>query len=237
MATASIEGIILRKTDYSETSLVLTVLTQEGIQSFLFQGAKRKGKNGNLVSPLAILELHYYKRNDSSLGKISAIEPAIVFTEIPYDPIKSSIIFFMNEIINACIKEKDADHDLYEFIKSVIQILDLTDNYKNIPLKFLYHFTKYLGFYPQVTENPNYLDLQEGKYVPYTPNHPFYLSKEKSALLLAFSGTKFDGNSDPTISLNDRRELLHDLLNYYKVIFENFPEIQSVDVLESVLHN
>lgn len=237
MATASIEGIILRKTAYSETSLILNVLTAEGIQSFLFQGAKRKGKNGNLVSPLAILQLHYYKRNDSSLGKISSIEPAVLFTEIPYDPVKSGILFFINEIINACINEKDADPDLYEFVKSVIQILDLTPNYKNIPLKFLYQFTKYLGFYPQTTEHPYYLDLQEGRYVKYTPNHPFYLSKEKSALLLAFSGTKFDMDSDPTISLNDRRELLYDLLNYYKVIIENFPEIKSVGVLESVLHD
>lgn len=237
MASQSTEGIILRKTDYSETSLVLTVLTAEGIQSFLFQGAKRKGKSGNLVSPLAILHIQYYKRNDSALGKISSVEPAILFTEIPYDPIKSSILFFINEVINACIQEKDADKDLYEFVKSVIQILDLTSNYKNIPLKFLYHFTKYLGFYPQLTETPNYLDLQEGKYVKYTPNHPFYISKEKSALLLAFSGTKFDEENDPTISLNDRRELLYDLLNYYKVIFENFPDIQSIHVLESVLHS
>ena len=101
----------------------------------------------------------------------------------------------------------------------------------------MYELTKYLGFYPQDEENGCHLDLQEGRYVKYQPNHPFYLSKEKSSLLLQFSGMNFDGKNDPNVTLNDRRELVHDLLNYYKVIFENFEDIQSLSVLEATFHS
>ena len=191
--TGEVEGIVLRKTDYSETSLIIKFLTAEGVQSFIFQGAKRKGKKGNLISPLAVLSIEYYKRDDSSLGKISKIEPAEIFKEIPFDPYKSSIIFFMNEVLNKTLKEKDVDHDLYTFLRSILQILDLSESTANFPIKFLYQLTKYLGFYPQVDEFGSYLDLQEGRYVKYEPNHPFYLSKEKSDLLREFSGTNFDG--------------------------------------------
>ncbi|OIQ28959.1 MAG: DNA repair protein RecO [Crocinitomix sp. MedPE-SWsnd] len=235
--TGVVEGIVLQKTDYSESSLIIKFLTSEGVQSFIFQGAKRKGKKGNLISPLAILSIEYYKRNDSALGKISKIEPAIIFKEIPFDPFKSSIVFFMNEVLNKTLKEKDADHDLYTFLRSILEILDLSTTTANFPIKFLYQLTKYLGFYPQVDENGIYLDLQEGRYVKYQPNHPFYLTKEKSDLLLEFSGMNFDGKNDPNVTLKDRRELVYDLLNYYKVIFDNFEEIQSLSVLEATFHS
>jgi len=238
MSTGQIEGIVLQKIDYSETSLIIKVLTQEeGVQSFIFQGAKRKNKKGNLVSPLAILSIGYFRRGDSELGKISSLEPAIIYKTIPFDPYKSSILFFMTEVINKTVKEKELNHELYTFLKSILQILDLSENLANFPIKFLYQLTKYLGFYPQVDKNGLYFDLQEGRYVPYTPNHPFYLSEEKSALLLALSGTKFDGDNDPIIPLDKRRELVYDLLKYYEVIFDNFQEIKSISILEATFHD
>lgn len=238
MSAHNLEGIVLQKIDYSETSLIVKVLTPtEGIISFIFQGAKRKNKKGNLISPLAVLNFDYYKRNDSSLAKVTSVEPAIVFKSIPFDPYKSSVLFFMNEVLSKCIKEKDADPDLYTFLRSVLEILDLSEKIGNFPIKFLYQLTKYLGFYPQQEEGGLYLDLQEGKYVRYIPNHPFYLSEEKSALLLQLSGMNFDGKSDPIITLEKRRELVYDLLKYYQVIFDNFEEIQSIAVLEATFHD
>jgi len=88
-----------------------------------------------------------------------------------------------------------------------------------------------------VSKTPKYFDLQEGSFVPNLPNHPFYLSEEKSALLLAVSGTKFDNLNEPKIKLEARRQLVYDLLSYYKVIFENFKDVQSLAVLESTFHD
>ena len=237
MSAGEVEGIVLQKVDYSETSLIIKVLTLDGIQSFIYQGAKRKGKKGNLISPLAVLSIDYYQRKDSDLGKIKSVEPAIVFKNIPFDPLKSSIVFFMNEVLNKAIKERDADPDLYTFIRSILEILDLSEHTASFPIKFLYQLTKYLGFYPQIDEGGLYFDLQEGRYRKNLPNHPFYLSKEKSTLLLAFSGTNFDGLNDPKTTIHQRRQLVNDLLNYYKVIFDNFEEVQSLAILEATFHD
>lgn len=237
MSTGQVEGIVLQKIDYSETSLVIKVLTEDGLQSFIYQGAKRKGKKGNLISPLAILSVEFYRRNDSDLGKIKTVEPAVVFKTIPFDPFKSSVVFFMNEVLNKAIKEKDPDPDLYTFLRSILEILDISDDISAFPIRFLYQLTKYLGFYPQVDLDGAFFDLQEGRYRKNIPNHPFYLSKEKSALLIAYSGTNFDGLNDPKTTLTERRQLVNDLLNYYKVIFDNFEEIQSLAILEATFHN
>lgn len=238
MSTLLTEGIVLQKVDYSESSLILKLLTpRDGIQSFIFQGAKRKNKKGNLISPMSVLSVEYYRRGDSELGKIRSVEPAVVFKNIPYDPYRSSILFFMNEVLIKSVKDKSADEELYTFVRSVLEILDLSEHIANFPIKFLYQLTKYLGFYPQKEEGGLYLDLQEGRYLKHEPHHPFFLSKERSALLLQLSKLKFDGVNDPVITLEQRRRLLNDLLKYYQVIIENFEEIQSVAIIEATFHD
>lgn len=238
MSAGQIEGIVLQKIDYSETSLIIKMLTEnQGVQSFIYQGAKRKNKKGNLISPLAILSVNHYNRGDSDLLKISSVEPAVIYRDIPYNPYKSSIIFFMNEVLNATLKDKEESAELFTFLKSILEILDLSDETANFPIKFLYQLSKFHGFYPQLDKDGLYLDLQEGRYVKYLPNHPFYLSEQKSRLLLTFSGMNFDGVNDPKIDLTTRRELVHDLLNYYKVLFDKFPEIKSLSILEATLHD
>ena len=238
MASLQTEGIVLQKTDFSETSLVIKLLTpHEGIQSFIFQGAKGKKKHGNLMSSMSVVSVEYFKRNDSQLAKIRSVESALIYKNIPFDPYKTSILFFMNEVLIKSVREKGSNEELYTFVRSILEILDLSEQIPNFPIKFLYQLTKYLGFYPQAENGGLYLDLQEGRYMIQIPNHPFYLSKEKSALLLALSGTKFDGKSDPIIPLEERRELVYDLLKYYSIIFDNFEEVQSVSVLETIFHD
>ncbi len=238
MATHKTKGIVLRKVDYSETSLILTVLTpSEGTKSFIFRGAKRKNKKGNIISPLAIISIEYYQRNDSDLAKITAIESLVVYKTIPFDPYKSSIVFFMNEVLNNSLLENEENDELFNFLDNVLQVLDLSDHIANFPIKFLYRLTKYLGFYPHEVEGAVYLDLQECSYTKYEPNHSAFLSKRNSLLLLQFSGMKFDGKYDPEIDLQTRRELVYDLLKYYHVIFENFKPIQSLSVLEATFHD
>ncbi|MEX1001950.1 MAG: DNA repair protein RecO [Crocinitomicaceae bacterium] len=238
------EGIVLQKVDYSETSLIIKVLTAEsGIQSFIFQGAKRKNKKGNLVSPMAVLSIEYSLRSDSELGKIRSIEPALVYKNIPFDPYRSTVLFFMNEIMNKVAKEHNADEELYAYVRSMLEMLDLSDHIANFPIKFLYSLTKHLGFYPRLDKKYEsgkftlYLDLQEGKYVTIIPNHPFYLSAEKSSLLLRLSGMNFDEKNDPDILPDTRRKLVYDLLKYYQIVFDNFGEVKSLSVLEAVLRS
>lgn len=237
MAIGKTKGIVLRKIDYSETSIILQVLTpKEGVKSFIFQGAKRKKKKGNIISPLAIISIDYYQRGDSDMAKISAVEPFIVYKNIPFDPYKSSIVFFMNEVLMNTIRDNEKNEELFNFLETILQTLDLSDHIANFPIKFLYRLTKYLGFYPNEVEEARYLDLRECSYSKYEPNHSAFLSSKNSLLLLQFSGMNFDGKYDPEIDLNTRRELVYDLLKYYHVIFENLKPIQSLAVLEATFH-
>jgi len=231
-------GIVLQKIDYSETSLILKVLTpHNGVQSFIFPGAKRKKKHGNLVHSLAILSIEYFQRKDSDLAKISSIEPAIVFQTLSFDPYKSSILFFMNEVLLHTLRDNERNDELYSFLENILQVLDHTEKFANFPVKFLYRLTRYLGFAPEVNEDAIYLDLQECQFTEYRPSHPDYLDQESTGYLLALSQANFDGENDPQIPLSKRRQLVYDLLKYYHVVIDQFKPIKSLAILEATFHD
>lgn len=238
MARQITRGIVLQKINYSETSLIIKMLTpNNGVQSFIFPGAKRKKKHGNLVQSLAILSVEYYQRKDSDLPKITSIEPAFVAQTLWYDPYKSSILFFMNEVLLHTLRERERNDELYQFLENILQVLDHTEKIANFPAKFLYRLTRYLGFAPEENEDSVYLDLRECRFTKYRPNHLDYLDQETTGYLIALSKVGFDGEDDPNIPLQKRRQLVYDLLKYYHVVIDQFKPIQSLAVLEATFHD
>jgi DNA repair protein RecO (recombination protein O) len=231
-----IDGLIVKKIDYSETSVILQILTaEEGLKSFIFQGAKRKNKKGNLIQPLALLSIDYYQRNDSELAKISSIEPAVIYKTIPFDPFKSSVVFFVNEILSNTLKSEEQHTELYEFVTHILQVLDLTESYANFPIKFLYHYTKYLGFLPNMVAVPTYLNLQDCTFTSNIPMHKNYLSKELTALLLKICREDFSGKNDPPVSRENRQSLLNALISYYHIVFDSFKPLKSTEILAETI--
>ena len=58
-------GILIHRQAQSETSLMVTLLTEkEGLVTYLFQGAKKK--RGLVLFPLAPVEFSFYRRTDSA---------------------------------------------------------------------------------------------------------------------------------------------------------------------------
>ena len=229
-------GIVLQKIDYSETSLIIKVLTADyGIKSFIFQGAKRKNKKGQLVAPLSILNITYFQRKESDLAKISAVELDVVFKYIPFNPIKSSVVFFMNEILQKTIKEEESNPELFEFIKHILQVLDAQSNISNLPIKFLLELLKYLGYYPIIEENAQFFDYLNGKLTKNEPNHPNYMSGENIDYLRQLFNTPL---TDQTLKIpsKNRHQILANVLDYYKAVLGDFKNLKSLDVLEAILH-
>jgi len=236
MAIYNTEGIVLQKIDYSETSLILKVLTQEkGLQSFIFQGAKRKNKKGQLVSPLAILNITYFQRKESDLSKISAIELAQILNDIPVNPIKSSILFFINEVLQKTIKEEEVNAELYSFLRHSIEILDAMNSYSHFPIKFLLELLKHLGYYPIIEKDATYFDYLNGKLTKHQPSHPNYMEGENMAYLKLLFEVDYT-NEDLKIPYPNRQIILSNILEYYKMVISDFKSLKSIDVLESIMH-
>ena len=172
------QGILVHRAPYSETSLLVTLLTREhGLATFLFQGGKKK--KGNILFPLAQIEFSYYKRLDSSLGKISEVNLSVVSQHIPFDPVKSSIAFFMAELIHLLIKPGHPEKALFRQLEQEIRWLDASDELTNYPIWLFGLFSRECGIAPSVEAvHPTVFDLAGGKLSTVRPIHPQYVEGE-----------------------------------------------------------
>lgn len=233
-------GIVLRTTDFSDTSIITKIYTERfGIQNYLIKGAKRKKStvNANLFQPLSLLELVGYKKEKKQLQILKEAKPEFHFTSIPFDPRKSSILFFINEIILKCIQEEESNPELFSFLHESVQILDSTEkNFNDMHLIFLVRFSRFLGFYPQgrFSETNSFFDLREGKFVSNIPLHSDFLTEENSILLNRLILSNYYIMDALAISKKEKRILLDVLLRYYELHLPHFGKVSSHKVLEQV---
>lgn len=241
---SSTKGIVIHHFKYSEKSVIAKVYTEKhGLISYIVNGVRnKKSKNkAAYLQPLSIVEITANHKDNKGLQRVNTIELEIPFNSIPFDISKSTIAFFLAEILYKAIKEEEANPPLFEFLHKTLQVLDLSDNgYSNFHLLFLINLSKYLGFYPQ---NPNlpenidhYFDLQEGLFTNLLPYHKAFLDPQLSRLFQQTLGTNFDAMETLTINNKQRKMLLSAILNYYSLHLSNFDNLKTLEILEEILY-
>lgn len=229
-------GILLKKINYSETSLILHFYTlKEGFKPFLFQGGKKK--KGNILHPLSIVEIESFQRPESELGKISSISPQPVLQSIPIHPIKGGVAFFLTELIAQCLKSSDSDKRMFWFLINEIKWLDATNKITNYPIWFLLKFADLLGFSPNLLEEkPIYFDLEEGEVTRYKPKgHVFIEDATIPVLGELLIKEKVDFMLHK-MNKTMRKQLIINLIDYYKKHISNFKTPKSLEVIQTVFN-
>ena len=221
-------GIFIQRIPFSETSAIVSYFTQNhGFQKFLFLGAKKKA---NLLFPLNVQELSYFFRNESELGKLTQVESTMEVKNIPFDPIRSSIAFFVAEVLQKCLNHTEKDEQLFNFLRDKIQELETQENLAMFPIQFLLEFTFFLGIEPQIEEVTNvHFNLEEGIFARNVQKDK-YCSEECSAVIF-----KLLTQEETKLNHKLRKETLEVLLVYYKLHLEHFGNLKSKEVLETIL--
>ncbi len=238
------KGIVIHHFKYAEKSVIAKVYTQKyGLQSYLLNGVRnQKSKNkAAYLQPLSLVEINAYHKEQKGLQKVKSIQLDIPFNSIPFNINKSSIAFFVAEILYKSIKEEESNTKLFDFLYSAIQVLDLKEsNYNDFHLLFLAHFAKHLGFYPQMagtTEISSFhFDLQEGCFTNLQPHHNAFIAPPLSTLFYRVFGTNFDATENLTLNTKQRKLLLNAFLDYYSLHLSNFGNLKTLDILEEVLN-
>jgi len=233
-------GIVLRTVNFSNTSIITTIYTEEfGVQSYLIKGAKRKSASikANLFQPLSLLDLVVYKKEKKKLQIIKEAGIETHFVSIPSDPSKTSILFFLNEILLKCLQEEENNPELFSFLHESMQTLEAAEkNISNFYLIFLIRLSRFLGFYPQgkYSETNLFFDLQEGVFVNTEPLHPDYLMQEDSKTFNSLMISTYYSMDTLVLSGKERKNILDILLRYYHLHLSNMGSITSHKVLEQV---
>lgn len=228
-------AIVIQRKPYSETSVLLTAFCREsGLKTFLFQGAKKK--NAQILFPTSLVEIQYYQRNDSAMPKISAIAFLDHTFQLPEDPIKSSIAFFIADIIRHIVKPDQADSALFSFLMNEIQWLNTSSEYTNYPIWLLKALAEEMGILPQIEDNsPDFFDYINGKLTSNIPQQPVYVTGNwLNTIVLSIQLPKNEFLAHP-ISKENRNQCLTTWLEYYAVHFHQFNQLKSLEVIRMVM--
>ena len=220
-------GILLHRIAYSESSVITTFYTKDaGIQKFIFQGAKKKS---NVLFPLSVCELIYYKRPDSELGKLTEATPLFPLNGLMSSPIKASIAFFLVDVLKQTLQTNQSEERVFDFLTSQIQLLNEAEKVQFFPIQFLAKYTDFIGISPQLMLEPLFFNLMEGEFHSDVRHGEVELSGEICRQLLK----TFEGE------LPDKayqKEVFEQLIHYYKIHSPRFNVDESLQIIEAILH-
>ncbi|MCX2573236.1 DNA repair protein RecO [Pedobacter sandarakinus] len=236
-----VRGIVLKTTNYSESSVVVQVLTDKfGMQSYLINGVKKpKAKvKMNMLQSLHLLDMVVYHKTNTTIQRVSEIRQTPVFKSIPYNVLKTSIVIFLNEVLYKSIRQQSADESLFDYIFSAIAWFDENEDVDpNFHLSFLLKLSRFLGFSPNGRRrgDQNYFDLHEGAFVSRVPVHAHYLEGEDALSFISLFETSLEKIYEIKMSNRKRRFLLDKILVFYTLHTASFGEVQSHKILETLL--
>jgi DNA repair protein RecO (recombination protein O) len=224
-------AIILKTTKYQDKNLIVKVYSLEkGLMSFyvqsVFSTAKKASKNA-YFQPLNVVNFQLYHHKIGSLPKLKTINNKFLLQDIYNKIEKSSLVIFLAELINFCIKEEEQNELMYQFLENKITELEHT-YHGNFHLQFLLEFTAYLGFYPKKNfQTGSYFDKQEGCFTSFK-NQNCFSEKQSSLLHVFFENQQIIYNS------SQKNDVLNLLIEYYQNHIDSQLKLKSLDVLREI---
>ncbi len=232
-------GIVLHTIKYSETSVIAKVYTEKlGLQSYIVKGvrASKSKSKAAMLQPLTLLEMDVSHRENKGLQYIREYHRAYVYQSIPFDTLKSTISFFLLEVITKAIREHEPNGEMFEFIYEAFCALDAEQKLNpDFHLVFLVNLSRYLGFAPHnnYSDDECYFEMSEGVFIT-GKETPYVLDKDDSRLLNDLLNESLFANEPLKITRTERRQMMHNLLKYYQLHLENF-SLKSPEILEEIL--
>ncbi|WP_428743633.1 DNA repair protein RecO [Tenacibaculum sp.] len=238
MAVVTTKAIVLSSLKYGDTSLIVKCFTlQEGVKSYMIKGVL-KAKKGKLkpahFQPLTQLQLVANHSNKSSLHSIKEVQVIHPYETIHTSVVKQTIVLFLSEVLSTIVQEEEENLSLYQYIETSLIWLDTHNEVANFHLLFLLNLSKYLGFYPDVSEvDKKAFNLLEGRFTDLVYDKGSLLGEE-IMLFKSMLGINFDAIHTISYSKKERQIILRIIVRYYELHLEGFRKPKSLDILETV---
>jgi len=230
-------GIVLNHTRYGETSAIVHVFTLGfGTQSYMVNGvygAKRKDKV-LLLQPLNLLEMEVYYKLGKEIQRIKEFKLERALMRIPFSQVRRAQAFLITEILSKVLRNENANLPLFTFIEDAIEFLDSdNDGLENFHLFFLFHLTRFLGFYPHNNHSLAFpfFDLMEGCFISSEAGHPHFLNAENSTVFIRLFQATQNDLSIISVNVHERRIILNALITLYELHFSGIGRWRTLDVL------
>jgi len=242
---AHTSAIVFKTVDYSESSKIVTIFTEEhGKIAVIARGAKKpKSKYANLLETGNLLDVVYYHKNSRSVQTLTEAAYLEKTLNIRMNFEKMATMMSAIELINQLLHENEVNHPLFSFAKEFLVWLNDTDidparvfPYLQIRLADLMGDGLQMEIPQAESTRPMYLNLDSGLISPKNiSSHAYKLKKNQyhyiALTLQARNSTVF------SISLKngELKELVDHLDRYLKFHVEGLKSRKSDAIFEQLL--
>jgi len=237
------KGIVLRTIKYGETSVIASIFTELfGIQSYIVNGVRTQSKTSkaHFFQPSSILEMEVYHNELKNLQRIKDLKWSYLYKNILSDVIKNAVALYMIELLQKCLKQPEANTDLFNFCEDAFMQLDISGNdiTANFPIYFALQLAHFFGLRIQddYSSERKFFEIGEGKFTKETTAHGYFLSEgisyQLSQLLKAMQPADLQ---EIKMNKNIRKEILAALEQYYGFHFAEFGLMKTLPVLHELL--
>jgi DNA repair protein RecO (recombination protein O) len=230
------KAIVISALKFQEKSLIVKCFTlSDGLKTYFVRDAFSSRKSNQKIAyfqPLTILEIEAVHKNKGTLEHFKEIKIATPFQTIHSDIVKSTIVMFLSEILHHSIREEEKNESLFTFLEAAFHWLDHHNEIANFHLILLLETTKYLGFYPDVSEiDSPFFEMTEGVFSTFHAISS--LTEHETELFKKLIGLKFD-TDQKIFHVIERQILLKILIDYYSFHLDGFKKPKSLEVLKAV---
>jgi DNA repair protein RecO (recombination protein O) len=193
-----------------------------------------------MFQPCAILDMVVYHNELKQLQRLKEFRWAHLYQKVLTDVTRNAIAVFMIELLTKCLKQPEAQADLFHFAEDAFLHLDTCPDAigANFPLYFALHLPHFFGFRidDNYSEKNPFLDLREGSFVPDRPSHPDFLEDKQALVTSQLLKTQVPEELIH-IKLNHefRRDLLFRYASYYALHLQDFGSMRTLPVLKEIL--
>ncbi|MBJ24865.1 MAG: DNA repair protein RecO [Flavobacteriaceae bacterium] len=235
------DAIVISTLKYDDSSLIVSCYCKKlGLKSFIVKGIL-KSKKGlirrSFFQPLNILSIitNYQKNKSQKLHFFKEIKIVEPFQKIHLDIKKNNTALFISEILRKTLPEDGGVNiKLFDFLRKSILDLERKIISSAFYLKFLIELSGFLGFYPNMENiNNSFFDLEAGCFSG-IENHENSIKGESLEEFKKILNTPFDKVNSVSISSNLSKEILENLMQYFRIHLQSFNNLKSYKILNDL---
>lgn len=222
--------IVLRTIRYSDSSVIVRLLSPGGKFSAVVSGSHRKKSKmrSSHFMPGRILEANF-KGGSKDLPRIHDCNLRLTYQKLDSDPQYQAQLLFLGELLDKVLRDSEPSEDLFRFVQEYLVHLDHLE-LPHAEFAFLLRLSKFLGFYPDLDDSLAYFDLMAGRSTAVQPSHNYYLKGKHLEHFIALHRTSgYEEEQYPGYKHKTWHELWKILLTYYRLHLEGFEAPNSTE--------